>query len=577
MFARIVRVKKKDKTYKYLQIVESYREGAKTKKRVLGNLGQVELLAKDMETLLRSLKRYCETPLVLPSEIRSEGAGVGGPVRVARHLWEQVGLGEKIGRLCGSGQQGFDVAETAFVLVANRLMAPTSEHGLARWLEHTFVTDGEGRRWEPAWLPCEAVTKEQRVRVEDAQLNGWYRTLDALLGGKEALEKELYTTVRDLFSLKVDLVFYDVTSTFFQRREPKLELRRHGHSRDGRPRDVQVVVGVAMANGWPIAHHVWSGNTTDRATWLPMVQDLATRFQIGRVILVGDRGMVNPENLEDTVKRGFRYLVAIPGRRSEEAAQVLGKLQEKAWLAVDENNQVQEVKLDEPQVRYLVVESVERKAYEQSQRERSMKRTRERLAKIVKAVSEGRLKEPAKIGARAARALADDHGTRYYSQEVTPQGEFRFWEDKEKLEAETRREGRYILKTNDGTITPRDAVEAYKELATVEAGFRDLKDVLAMRPVWHRTDDRVRAHIFVATLALFLKRSLQHQLDQARVALSATEALEAMKSATVTELDLNGVKRRIVSGPGPDGHRVLNALGIRMVCPPAPPTAAGAR
>ena len=166
--------------------------------------------------------------------------------------------------------------------------------------------------------------------------------------------------------------------------------------------------------------------------------------------------------------------------------------------------------------------------------------------------------------------MGEDHGARYYSHQITAQGEFRFWEDKEKLEAETRREGRYVLKTNDQTITPADAVEAYKELATVEAGFRDLKDVLAMRPVWHKTDDRVRAHIFVATLALFLKRSLQHQLDQARVPLSATEALEAMKSATVTELDLNGVKRRIVSGPGPDGHRVLNALGIRTLCPPAP-------
>ena len=577
MFTRIVHVRGKDKTYKYLQVVESYYQDGKSKKRVLGNLGQVEMLGKNLDGLVRSLNRYCQRPMVVPEEIRGDSAGIWGPVLVARHLWEQVGLGEKMGRLCGSAQQGFDVGETAFVLVANRLTAPTSEHGLARWLEHTFVTDRDGRRWEPAWLPPEAVTKEQRVRVEPAQLNGWYRTLDALLGGKEALERELYETVRDLFSLKVDVVFYDVTSTYFQRREPKGELRRHGHSRDGRPRDVQVVVGVAMANGWPIAHHVWSGNTADKATWPETVEDLQRRFEIGRVIVVGDRGMVNPENLDQTVKRGFRYVVAIPGRRCEEAAQVLGKIEEKAWQAVDEGNQVQEVKLDEAPVRYLVVESAERKVYEQSQRQRSMKRTQERLDKIVKAVSEGRLKDPAKIGARAARAMADDHGTRYYSHEVTPQGEFRFWEDKEKLEAETWREGRYILKTNDQRITPADAVEAYKELATVEAGFRDLKDVLAMRPVWHKTDDRVRAHIFVATLALFLKRTLQHQLDQAKVPLSATEALEAMKSATVTELDLNGVKRRIVSGPGPDGHRVLNALGIRAVCPPAPPSAADTR
>jgi hypothetical protein len=321
MFTRIVHVRGRDKTYKYLQVVESYYQDGKSKKRVLGNLGQVELLGKNLGGLVRSLNRYCQRPMVVAEEIWGDSAGIWG-----RCWWRGI---------CGS-----------------------------RW--------DWGRRW----------------------------------GG-------------------------------------------------------------------------WAGRRSRGSMW---------------------------------------------GRRRS-----------------------------------------------------CMKRTQERLDKIVKAVSEGRLKGPAKIGARAARAMADDHGARHYSHEVTREGGFRFWEDKEKLEAETRREGRYILKTNDATITPADAVEAYKELATVEAGFRDLKDVLAMRPVWHKTDDRVRAHIFVATLALFLKRTLQHQLDQAKVPLRATEALEAMKSATVTELDLNGVKHRIVSGPSPDGHRVLNALGIRAVCPPVPPSGADTR
>jgi transposase len=145
--------------------------------------------------------------------------------------------------------------------VANRLCEPRSEHGLARWLEHTFVCDRRGRRWKPDWLPAQQITEKQQVKVRFEQLNRWYRTLDALLAAKEQIEEVLYLRVRDLFSLKVDMVFYDLTSLYFCRRSPKERLRRHGASKDGKPRQVQILLGVVMANGWPIAHHLFPGNS----------------------------------------------------------------------------------------------------------------------------------------------------------------------------------------------------------------------------------------------------------------------------------------------------------------------------
>ena len=135
------------------------------------------------------------------------------------------------------------------------------------------------------------------------------------------------------------------------------------------------------------------------------------------------------------------------------------------------------------------------------------------------------------------------------------------------MEAELAREGRYILKTADTDITAFDAVEAYKELATLEAGFRDLKDVIDMRPVWHKTDKRIEAHIFVATLALFLKRALEHQLEKRGLNLSASEALAAMRSVGVSELDLAGETHRVVSRPGRDARRVLRLLRIQELDP----------
>jgi hypothetical protein len=151
---------------------------------------------------------------------------------------------------------------------------------------------------------------------------------------------------------------------------------------------------------------------------------------------------------------------------------------------------------------------------------------------------------------------------------VPGSGQFRFWEDPEKMGAETVHEGKYILKTDDQDVDATEAVSAYKELDTVESGFRDLKDVIEMRPVYHKTDDRIKAHIFVATLALFLKRSLEHQLASALPELSGREAIAAMRSIGLAELDLNGKRTRLVSGGSRDARRVASALGITDLNPP---------
>ena len=428
---------------------------------------------------------------------------------------------------CASPHRQFDVAETAFVLLANRLTAPRSEHGLARWLETFYVPDRHGRRWLPDLVPAEEATPEQRVRVEDRQLAVWYRTLDALRAARQAIETALYVRVRDLFSLKVDLVLYDVTNAYFARRSPKGTLRRHGNSKDGKSRNVLVVLGVVLANGWPIAHHLFPGNTADKKTFRTVVEDLEGRFGLRRVLVVGDAGLVSPENLT---------FLSTPGR----------------------------------EVRYLVIESDERKAYEQELRQRDMDRTAEALRAIEEAVRAGRLKEPEKTGARAARALADHHGSRYYTWSLAPDGGFRFAEDPAKLAAETLREGRYLIKTNDPQLRPEESVDAYKQLSDVEAAYRDLKDVIAVRPVYHKSDARVEAHIFVATLALFLKRTLERHLGEKGIYLSATEAIAAMASLGVSVLDFDGQTRFLVGAGSRDARRVVHALGIKDINPPRP-------
>lgn len=558
--------------YEYLRILETYYVKGEHKQRVVANLGRLDRIQDDLASLVQKLAKFATKPLVAPDAVKVIDALPWGPVLLARYLFDELDLGGIIARQPSSRRRRFDVAETAFVLLANRLTDPRSEHGLARWLEAMYVCDRHGRRWLPHWLPEDQVTADRRVRVAAQQLQVWYRTLDALLAGREAIETALYRRVRDIFSLNVDLVFYDVTNTHFCRRRPKEALRRHGKPKAGSARNVLVVLGVVMANGWPIAHHIFPGNTTDKKTVRSVVEDLEARFGLRRVLVVGDCGMVSPDNLKFLSAEGrqVRYLLGMPGRRSAEASEVFARLDEAPWTAVDAGNRVQEVRLGAPRVRYLVVESDERKAYEQELRQRDMDRTAKDLRAIETAVASGRLKQRDKIGARAARALSRHHGERYYSCEIPADGCFRFHEDPAKLAAETIREGRYLLKTNDPNLTPRESVDIYKQLSDVEWAYRDLKDVIKMRPIYHKSDARVRAHIFVATLALFLKRTLEHHLKEKKIYLTPTEAFAAMRSIGVSVLDFDGQRQLLVSGGGRDAKRIVRALRIADVAPPQP-------
>src|SRR5262249_19387956 len=199
---------------------------------------------------------------------------------VARSLWTELGLTRVLEQLGGRGRDdGVALSERAFVLVANRLVAPGSEHGLSRWLENDFVCDPQGRRWVPAWRDDAArkASKAPRVRVEPRQLQQWYRTLDQLLERKPKIEHELYLRLRDLATFQVDVVFYDLTSTYFEGKGPTV-LGAHGYSRDCRPRDPQVLVGLVLMDGWPIAHHVFPGNWRDANTVPEVLGDLDERF-----------------------------------------------------------------------------------------------------------------------------------------------------------------------------------------------------------------------------------------------------------------------------------------------------------
>jgi transposase len=564
--------------HEYVRLVESYREHGKSQQRVVCNLGRKDLLAAHLDALVRLLRgEPSGGALLRAGDVQATGAWDWGPVLVARTLWQALGL-EAI--LAGPG--GGALAERAWVLVSNRLCEPTSEHGLGRWLETDFVCDGAGRRWVPQWRP-EAerrASRAPRVRIAPRQLAQWYRTLDQLLARQAEIERALYLRLRDLFSLRVDLVFYDLTSTYFEGQGPPV-LGAHGHSRDGKPRDPQVLVGVVMVDDWPIAHHVFRGNLRDATTLRPILGDLETRFGLRRVVLVADRGMVTGDNLTLLQGGGHGYLVGLNRRRNAAVARYLARATG-PWTECPgvpggsaapaaPKTYVQEVPADAPGVRVFVVKSDERLAYEQTERRKAMGRVRTALAALQRRVAQGKLKAPEKIGAAAARILGRHHGHRYYGWEYT-EGAFRFFEHPATLPREEALEGTYVLQTTEAALTPVQAVTLYKRLSEVERAFSSLKDVIELRPIYHRTDRRVGAHIFVAALAFLLHRALEKKLKAAGLDLSATEALQVLRTVRVVDFRLGDgqTKRSVTRGSG-RAARILSALRITQLDPPIPP------
>jgi transposase len=499
---------------------------------------------------------------------------------VARQIWGELGLPESIdGLVKRRGDRG-ELADRALALVANRLCEPTSEHGMARWLETDYVCDRAGRRWLPQWREDgeRLASRRPRVRVKDGQLRQWYRTLDQLVTHKKAIEKELFIRLRNLFSLKVDLVFYDLTSTYFEGNGPS-ELAKHGHSRDGKARNRQVLVGVVMIDGWPIAHHVFEGNQRDCATVQSVVKDIEERFGLRRVVFVGDRGMVTSKNIELLRARRQGYVVGLNRRRRPE---VLGYLQRatgpwqqcRTGIAANEKAEapktlVQEVASDKAGVRVFVAHSDERLAYERAEREKSMQRVREQLSSLEHRVAAGKLKAPEKIGAAAARILARNHGIRYYDWELK-EGRFRYFEHPVNFKQEQALEGKYLIQTEEPDLSAVKAVEIYKELSEVERAFSKLKDVIEMRPIYHQKAHRVQAHIFVASLAFLLDRALEKKLKSAGLDLSSKEAWQILKTVRVVEIELgHGEQKRSVTQGSARAAQILRALGIKNLDPDA--------
>jgi hypothetical protein len=531
MFVRVKRSARNGTTYEYLQIVRSYRDGDRVRQQVLGTLGRREELVAsgEIDQLLQSLARFSEK-LHIVERVRSEGlhareARLWGPPLVFGRLWENQGVPELLRHLARERSFQFDVERVCFAMALQRLCHPGS--------------DLQGSEW---------VRTVEAPGMDRISLQHFYRTAGFLYGVREALERELFFRDRDLFTQSLDVVFIDTTSTYVFRTE-ETEWRKRGYSRDRRGDLPQLVLCVVVdAQSWPIAWEVFPGNTADPTAMRTVISRLRERFQIRRVAIVADRGLISKGMMEflTSSEAPFDYVLGCRMRQNNEVRREV-MARGGRYQVVSDSLEVKEVFVQDR--RYVVCRNPIEARKDAAARAALVDKLERTLAEHgPKSV----------IGNRGfARFVSVEKGAVSINRSA--------------IEQDAVMDGKFVLTTNT-SLSASEVATTYKSLWRVERTFREEKSTLEVRPIFHHRDDTSIGHIVGSFLALRLEVDLQRRIDEKHAAASWPDLMRDLSNVRAVIVDLDGQRYRLRTDLPGLAHAAFAAAGLR---PPSPVTHLG--
>jgi len=541
MFVRIAKQKRGSKTYRHLQIAESFRDpnkGMAPRTRILAHLGTVEGLGEEqIQKLIAGLQRAIGQQAAEPELLFARDYG---HVHAVAGVWDTLGLSEVLNHCGIAGRSSMDVAFLIRLLVINRLCDPCSKLALLDWLESVWHDNPTAPSYHHL-----------------------LRAMDRLIGIKEKAEPLL--AQRFLGQREpVDLVFYDITSTYFEGDRSLLDedVRRYGYSRDHRRDRRQVVIGMVITgDGIPLCHHVFPGNTADKTTVAEVVTDLKQRFCLQRVIFVGDRGMLSDANLEHILGEDVGFIVAHPLRRNAHATAVVGALRTEFDTTGEQEQYRQDVR---DGVRFVVAYAPKIAKETRNSRQARLKKAdlwiREQRQKLANPSGRGKPPSPQGTYDRIRDYLRDRNLLNLYDVELVGE-KLTVKKNRKALDWEDTIDGVLMLETTDLELPVEEVVKRYKELAEIERGWRTLKSSLHLRPVYHWTERRIRAHIFICVVALQLERWMRNRLQTT----SVSRALQSLQQIKVGELTVNGKRMRMATRITAEQKEILNRLGVKSI------------
>jgi Transposase DDE domain len=485
---------------RYLQLAHNVWDPQlhRSKVQVVYNFGREDHANREaLQRLVASVTRFLDPGAALAAAAGclefTESRPLGGTWALDA-LWSRLGIGPAMRKLL-KGRRLDDTAERVlFALVANRALAPSSKLAAARWISEDVLVTGLAATTDDA---C-------------------YRAMDWLLEIRDTLEKKVFDSLADLLNLEVDLLFFDTTSTYFETEEAdepvardkngspvtskddaedgkEAGFRTWGKSKDHRDDLPQVVIGMAVTrDGIPVRVWCWPGNTADSAL-IRQVKDDMRDWSLSKVIWVADRGFTSAENRRYLRKGGGSYIIGEKLRSgSAEASAALSR--PGRYKDVAGNLKVKEVKIADDE-RFVICFNPEAAERDAAVRARMIAQ----LEEVIR--DSGTLSRDKRAELRGV--ISAKPGLNRYLR-ATPGGLLRT--DAAKAKAEENLDGKYLLRTADPKLSAEDIAVGYKQLLEVERGWRDMKQVIDLRPVYHRKEERIRAHVILCWLALLLAR-----------------------------------------------------------------------
>jgi transposase len=512
MYLRTIQRHNKDgSTVRYVQLAHNHRKGTNTQAEVLVQLGREDHLDMDgLRRLVGSISRYLDGHGALPAGphaddqvLQVESSRTLGAVWLLDALWQRLGVAGALAKLLGTRRFGTDVERVLFALVCNRAVDPMSKLGAAEWASQDAAIPRLGG-------------------MDDDQA---YRAMDLLVeaDAEARVQEAVFFAAANLLNLEVDLLFFDTTSTYFERDDAEAgpgAFRVHGHSKDHRPDLPQVVIGLAVTReGIPVRCWCWPGNTNDM-TVLRQVKDDLRGWRLGRVITVVDRGFASDDNLAYLTRAGGHWIAGERLRdNTADVAQVLAR--QGRYQQVRDNLRVKEVRLGQGDGarRFVLCHNPTQAERDRHQREQQLALVTAELERIAtlgakagqaKGAGRGRGRRPAagEDHLKAECALREHPSLGRWLRQA-PGG--RLVIDRAKVRAEARLDGKFLLSTSDPDLSAEDVALGYKNLLEAERCFRDLKTTLELRPVYHHLERRIRAHVLLCWLALLLARVAERQ------------------------------------------------------------------
>ena len=561
---------------RYVQLVESYRDDAgRVKKRTVATLGRLDQLTGELDSVIDGLLKVSgREPVgakaaaacaVSASSLSFEAARALGNVWTLTELWKELGFSD-LRRVFRRTRHTIDVEALIRIMVLNRLCDPDSKLGVLRWLQTVALPD----------IEVKALTHQQLLR-----------SMDALMDNQDAVDGVISGLLRPLVDRDLSMAFYDMTTIRAEGLTTMQgDVRKFGMAKEGLIARQFMLGVVQTADGLPIHHEVFDGNTAETKTLLPILKKVMERFpDLRRLILVADRGLLSLDNLEalqairlnpdksegksqgPSKGQALEFIIAVPGRRYNEFADLLGEFQHKCAQASTEITG--EVAWNDLR---LVVAHDPATALEQYQKRKAQMAELEQQAKgwagkldeqDLGQKKKGRKLSDSGTKARFYHAVCEAHLGKIIKADMKAEL-FSYAIDEAALRLAELMDGKLLVVTNVQDMAPDKVIDRYKSLADIERGFKVLKSELEIGPVYHRLPERIRAHASICFMALILHRVMRMRLRAANTGITPERALQSLRRIQHHRVSINGAAPLSgVTGMTAEHSEMLKALKVK--------------